>query len=87
LSPLTSVHKEAVLHEGNTGPILNMASSKVSSITEGSAVYKKKQGVLAVASDEKFITWTPRDAGSSVRIAVANITSISTIKSIMRSKH
>lgn len=54
-----------------------MAPSKVASNIRGSAAYKKKQGSLGISSDQKSIIWTPIDSGSSVGIAVANITSTS----------
>ena len=68
---------KAVLDEEKVLQSLKMAPSKVALNIRGSAAYKKKQGSLGISSDRKSIIWTPIDSGSSVSIAVANITSTS----------
>lgn len=45
----------------------------------GTAVYKKKEGILTVTDDQKSITWTPQTAPGGppvVTLAVANITNL-----------
>lgn len=42
---------------------------------QGKAVYKKKEGVIAVSDDHARVTWTPVAGGSAVTLATANITS------------
>lgn len=45
---------------------------------QGLAVYKKKEGTLSIAKDEKSIQWLPLKpdgGGAPVNIAVADITS------------
>lgn len=54
-------------------------SSKSAQTVRGSAVYKKKDGTLAISKDQKSILWTPlqpRDAASSVTIHVSNISNL-----------
>ena len=54
-------------------------SSKATQNMKGTAIYKKKDGVLSIARDQKSIIWVPvqaRDAASSVTIEVANITNL-----------
>lgn len=44
----------------------------------GTAVYKKKEGILTVTDDQISITWTPQTAPGGppvVTLAIANITS------------
>ncbi|KIH94998.1 transcription initiation factor TFIIH subunit 1 [Sporothrix brasiliensis 5110] len=41
---------------------------------QGNAVYKKKEGILAVSDDHTRVTWTPVAGGSAVTLATANIT-------------
>jgi len=46
---------------------------------QGAAAYKKKDGTLSIARDQKSIQWLPvgaRDTEKAVTIAVANITSM-----------
>jgi transcription initiation factor TFIIH subunit 1 len=48
------------------------------STIQGAAAYKKKDGTLSIARDQKSIQWLPvgaRDTEKAVNIAVANITS------------
>lgn len=42
---------------------------------QGNAVYKKKDGIIAVSDDHTRVTWTPVAGGSPVTLATANITS------------
>lgn len=42
---------------------------------QGSAIYKKKEGVIAVSDDHTRVTWTPVAGGASVTLATASITS------------
>ena len=42
---------------------------------QGKAVYKKKDGVIAVSDDHTRVTWTPVAGGSALTLATANITS------------
>jgi transcription initiation factor TFIIH subunit 1 len=47
-------------------------------IIQGAAAYKRKDGKLSIAKDQKSIQWFPvgvRDTEKAVTIAVANITS------------
>ena len=42
-------------------------------------MYKKKDGTLSISKDQKSILWIPvqpRDAGNSMAIAVADVTSM-----------
>jgi transcription initiation factor TFIIH subunit 1 len=43
----------------------------------GSALFKKKDGTLAVSKDHKSLSWIPAagDAGGAVTVAVQNMTS------------
>ncbi len=42
----------------------------------GRALFKKKEGILAVSDDQTSVTWTPLPGqGQAVSLAVANITS------------
>ncbi|CAK7228256.1 RNA polymerase II transcription factor B subunit 1 [Sporothrix curviconia] len=43
---------------------------------QGKAVYKKKEGVIAVSDDHTRVTWTPLAGGSAVTLATANITNL-----------
>ncbi|CAK7197755.1 RNA polymerase II transcription factor B subunit 1 [Sporothrix eucalyptigena] len=43
---------------------------------QGKAVYKKKDGVIAVSDDHTRVTWTPLAGGSAVTLATANITNL-----------
>lgn len=42
---------------------------------QGNAVYKKKEGIIAVSDDHTRVTWTPSAGGAAVTLATANITS------------
>lgn len=40
------------------------------------AAFKKKDGIIAISSDQVSVTWTPVGAGSpTVALTIANITS------------
>lgn len=42
----------------------------------GRTLYKKKDGILTIASDLQTVTWTPNSGGpATVTLPVANITS------------
>lgn len=58
---------------------------KVMAPPKGSAVYKKKDGTLAVSSDRKTVTWTPvapRGAPPGVTVKVEEITSRSKVAAL-----
>ena len=42
---------------------------------QGKAVYKKKEGIIAVTDDHTRVAWTPVAGGAGVTLATANITS------------
>ncbi|EFW98488.1 RNA polymerase 2 transcription factor related protein [Grosmannia clavigera kw1407] len=42
----------------------------------GKAVYKKKDGIIAVADDQSLVTWTPTAGGAAVSLPTVNITNL-----------
>jgi hypothetical protein len=55
-----------------------MAPPTVTSLVRGSATYKKKDGTLSIAKDQKSVQWLllgARDPDKAMTIAVANISS------------
>jgi hypothetical protein len=47
----------------------------MSPLPKGSAIYKKKEGALSISSNKKLLQWLPRDGGSTVAFAIADIIS------------
>lgn len=47
----------------------------------GAASYKKKDGTLAISTDEKSVSWSPAvaGAGNTITIPVLNITSMQSL--------
>lgn len=43
---------------------------------QGKAVYKKKEGIIAVTDDHTRVSWTPVAGGAAVTLATANITNL-----------